>query len=197
MYMAADYAGGPDPDNPDSEPDWTEIGAFGSDANNDLWVVDWWSSQDDPSVWITAWLSMLRRHKPLYYFEEKGPILRALHGSMELALREANQAVMRMGLASASDKASRALGFAALAAAGRVWIPECDWGDRLVNQLCAFNGQDGRVDDMVDVCSLLGRGVDHVWATLPPPKPKADIAELIGAPMKVSDLMTLNKPKGW
>lgn len=197
IYMSADYAGGPDPDNPDSEPDWTEFGVFGSDKANDLWVVDWWSSQDDPAVWITAWLQLIRRHDPLYFFEEKGPILRALHGSMELAMRESSTYVLRYPLASASDKASRALGFAALAAAGKVWIPECEWGDRLINQLCAFNGQDGRVDDMVDVCSLFGRGINHVWASLPPPAAKPSIDELISAPMKISDLMTPTSPKGW
>ena len=196
-YMAADYAGGPDPDNPGSEPDWTEFGVFGSDQDNALWVVDWWSSQEDPAVWITAWLQLVRTHKPLYFFEEKGPILRALHGTMELAMRESNTYTLRYPLASASDKASRALGFAALAAAGKVWIPECEWGERLLNQLCAFNGQDGRVDDMVDVCSLFGRGVDRVWATLPPPKPQPTAAELIAQPMKVSDMMKPTRPKGW
>ena len=79
-------------------------------------------------------------------------------------MRESGTYTIRMPLASASDKASRALGFAARAAAGTVWIPKCEWGDRLVNQLCAFNGQDGRTDDMVDVCSLLGRGIDQVFA---------------------------------
>ena len=197
LYMAADYAGGPDPDNPDSEPDWTEFGVFGSDQANDLFVVDWWSSQEDPAVWITAWIQLLRRHKPLYFFEEKGPILRALHGSMELAMRETQAYVMRYPLASASDKASRALGFAALAAAGKVWIPECDWGDRLINQLCAFNGQDGRVDDMVDVCSLFGRGIDHVWAHLAPKQEAKDVDALIAAAPKVSELMKPIKPKGW
>lgn len=197
LYMAADYAGGPDPDNPDSDPDWTEFGVFGSDKSNDLWVVDWWSSQEDPAVWITAWIQLIRRHKPLYFFEEKGPILRALHGSMELAMRETGVYTLRHALASASDKASRALGFAALAAAGKVWIPENEWGERLLNQLCAFNGQDGRTDDMVDVCSLFGRGIDHVWATLPPPKPQPDIDTIIAAPLKVGDMMTPTRAKGW
>jgi hypothetical protein len=32
----------------------------------------------------------------------------------------------------------------------------------LLNQLCSFTGEDGRPDDAVDVCSLIGRGLDHM-----------------------------------
>ena len=60
-------------------------------------------------------------------------------------------------------KAERALGFAARASAGAVYLPmDKPWAIRLLNQLCAFTGEDGRTDDMVDVCSLIGRGLDHM-----------------------------------
>lgn len=172
-YLASDYAGGPDPDNPDSEPDYTEHGCGGLDDSGDLWLVDWWSGQEDPAVWIRAWLAMIRRNRPLIAFEEKGVIRRTLDGAINKAMREEKTFVRREGLASAGSKASRALGFAARAAAGTVWIPECEWGDRLVNQLCAFNGQDGRTDDMVDVCSLLARGLDEMTDARPAPEQPA------------------------
>lgn len=162
FYVASDYAGGPDPEDPDSDPDFTEHGCAGLDHNGDMWFVDWWSGQEDPNVWIKAWLAMVRRHKPLRAFEEKGPILRAVDGAITKAMRESQTFTRRTGLASAGNKAARALGFAARAAAGTVWIPECEWGDRLINQLCAFNGQDGKIDDMVDVCSLMARGLDDM-----------------------------------
>lgn len=168
-YLASDYAGGPDPDDPDSEPDWTEHGGAGLDPVGDMWFVDWWSGQEDPDVWIKAWLAMVRRLRPLVAFEEKGVILRSLNGAINKAMRENNTFVHREGLTSASDKASRALGFAARAAAGTVHIPRTEWGDRLINQLCSFNGQDGRVDDMVDVCSLLARGLDKMADARPGP----------------------------
>lgn len=196
LYMASDYAGGPDPDNPDSDPDWTEHGVWGADSNLDLWALDWWSGQEDPSVWIKSWLALIRRHKPLFHFEEKGPILRSVHGAMELAMRESQTYVMRYPLASAGDKASRAMGFAARAAAGTVWIPETEWGDRLINQLCAFNGQDGRTDDMADVCSLLGRGVELVWAAQKPAE-KPDPVAILTAPPKVSDFLAPVQKPSW
>lgn len=172
LYMASDYAGAPDPEEPDADPDWTEHGVWGIDPNGDLWAKDWWSGQEDPSVWIAALMAMYKRHSPLYAFEEKGVILRTVDGSITEAMRRNKKYVVREALASAGNKASRALGFAARAAAGTVWIPNTKWGDRLINQLCAFNGQQGRTDDMVDVCSLVGRGIDMLQDAIPEPDPK-------------------------
>ena len=172
LYMASDYAGAPDPEEPDADPDWTEHGVWGIDPNGDLWAKDWWSGQEDPSVWIAALMAMYKRHSPLYAFEEKGVILRTVDGSITEAMRRNKKYVVREALASAGNKASRALGFAARAAAGTVWIPNTEWGDRLINQLCAFNGQQGRTDDMVDVCSLVGRGIDMLQDAIPEPDPE-------------------------
>lgn len=172
LYMASDYAGAPDPEEPDADPDWTEHGVWGIDPNGDLWAKDWWSGQEDPSVWIAALIALYKRHSPLYAFEEKGVILRTVDGSITEAMRRNKKYVVREALASAGNKASRALGFAARAAAGTVWIPNTEWGDRLINQLCAFNGQQGRTDDMVDVCSLVGRGIDMLQDAIPEPDPE-------------------------
>lgn len=170
LYMATDYAGAPDPDDPDADPDWTEHGVWGVDTSGDLWAVDWWSGQEDPSVYIAAWLKLAKRHKPLYAFEEKGAILRTVDGSVRTAMRHAKTYVVREALASAGSKADRALGFAAQASMGGVWIPNTEWGDRLINQLCGFTGQQGRTDDMVDVCSLVGRGIALVHEPSPEPE---------------------------
>lgn len=200
-YLASDYAGGPDPDNPDSDPDFTEHGCFGLDDKGDLWAVDWWSGQTDPDVWIKAWLAMIRRNKPLTAFEEKGVILRTVSGAINKAMREASTFVHREGLPSAGNKASRALGFAARAAAGTVWIPETEWGDRLLNQLCAFNGQDGKVDDMVDVCSLMARGLDDMTNASKPepakPEPPAPFTDAYWQKRERMDSADENQKKAY
>lgn len=163
LYVASDYAGGPDADNPDSDPDWTEHGVWGLSPTGDLYAVDWWSGQEDPSAWIDAWIELLGRHRPLAAFEEKGVILRSLDSSISKRMRETQTYVRRVPLAPAGSKAERALGFAARASAGAVYLPAGKpWAVRLLNQLCAFTGQDGRTDDMVDVCSLVGRGLDEM-----------------------------------
>lgn len=169
MYMATDYAGAPDPDEPEREPDWNEFGVGGMDVNGALWFVDWYSGQEDAADWLPAWTALARRYMPRAVFEEKGTILRTIDGTITRELQRIRLNVYRHPIASASSKADRALGFAAYASTNDVWVPECEWGDRLINQLCAFTGQDGKVDDMVDVCSLMGRGVDAMQNALQEP----------------------------
>lgn len=174
-YIASDYAGGQDPDHPEREPDNTEHGVAGIDCNGDLWFLDWYTGEgEDMAVWIPAWIAMLKRNKPLMAFEESGVILRTTNGSINKAMQHAKEYVQRQAIPSAGAKASRALGFALTASIGKVWIPNTEWGDRLINQLCAFTGQDGRKDDMVDVCSLLARGIDLMAEAAPPPPPKPE-----------------------
>jgi PBSX family phage terminase large subunit len=170
LYMASDYAGAPDPDS-DREPDYTEHGVAGLSENGDLYLADWYSDQTDPEQWIEAATTLVKRHKPKLWFEEKGVILRSIDASITKRLREKDcVSTLRYPLASAGSKAERALGFAARASAGAVYLPRNQpWAERLLNQLCAFTGEDGKTDDGVDVCSLLARGLD-VMANARPPK---------------------------
>lgn len=155
-YVASDYAVTEDGG------DHTEHGVWGLSNSGDLYAVDWWSGQTNTAESIEAWLGLIKAHKPLAAFDEKGVILRAIEPAIVKRMRETQTFVRREALASAGSKAERALGFAARAAAGTVYLPRTPWAMRLLNQLCAFNGEDGRQDDAVDVCSLIGRGLDEM-----------------------------------
>lgn len=162
LYIASDYAAPPDPDNPAADPDWTEHGVFGVDPDDNVYVLAWWSGQEDPAVWIDAWIDLCSRHEPMAAFREKGAILRSVDGQMRRRMEQRGVYTRCIDLASISGKAERALGFAARASLKKVFLPNGQpWSARLLNQLCAFTGQDGRTDDMVDACSLFGRGVEH------------------------------------
>ncbi|MEB1529884.1 PBSX family phage terminase large subunit [Xanthomonas sp. WHRI 7945] len=162
LYMASDYAVTPD------DGDYTEHGVWGLSELGDLYAVDWWYGQKDPAEWIDAWIDLVSRRRPLAAFEEKGVILRAVDSAITKRMRETQTFVNRIALASAGSKAERALGFAARASAGSVYLPAGKpWAIRLLNQLCAFNGEDGRQDDGVDVCSLVGRGLDDMANAAP------------------------------
>lgn len=167
LYIASDYAVTPDGG------DFTEHGVWGLAANGDLYAVDWWHGQTDPAEWIDAWIGLVAQHRPLAAFEEKGVILRAVESSITKRMRETQTFAHRIALASAGSKAERALGFAARASAGTVHLPRLPWAVRLLNQLCAFNGEDGRQDDGVDVCSLIGRGLDSMANASPAAPAKA------------------------
>ncbi|MGH8172504.1 MAG: PBSX family phage terminase large subunit [Rhodanobacteraceae bacterium] len=170
-YLASDYAVTDVEDDDAQTPDFTEHGAWSLDTGGNLYATDWWSGQTDPEVWIDAACGMIGRRKPLIWFDEKGVIRRAVNSALEKRLREKQIFVMRHGITSAGSKAERALGFAARASAGTVYLPVTPagwdvetqgkfWADAVIDQLCSFTGQEGRVDDKVDVCSLIARGLD-------------------------------------
>lgn len=161
-YISSDYAGGLDPDNPDSDPDETAHGVWGVTKDGDLYLVDGCSGQADTAETIGQWLGLVGKYKPLRAFDEKGPILRAIDPFIRRAMRTKQIFVTRESLPSAGSKSDRALGFAALASAGCVYLPNTPFGQKVLNQLCAFNGQDGRPDDLVDMCSLMARGLDFM-----------------------------------
>lgn len=187
MYCASDYAGAPDPDAPAREPDYTEHGAAGLDSGGNLFFKHWWSGQTDAETWIKAMIGMAARVRPLMWFEEKGVILRSQDAAITKRIQESKTYIYRVPLASAGAKADRALGFAARCAAGTVYFPlnpdgtKPEWVERCINQLCAFTGQDGKTDDMVDVCSLLARGLDHMMNASGPKKPDEDDAVRVGS----------------
>lgn len=172
IYGASDYAVTDEADAQGGDPDWTEHGSWGLDEHGDLWAIDWESGQVDTGKGLELWLELCRRKPPVQWFDEAGVIHRAIAPARGKLMRERQQFVHIETLPSAGSKAERALGFAARASVGAVHIPDTPWGDRLVDQLCAFNGQDGRTDDMVDVCSLIARGLDQMANAQPTARPE-------------------------
>lgn len=167
-YLATDYAT-TDIEDPEvkTEPDFTELGVWGIDRERELWAVDWWSGQVEPGGkdgWIEAMVTLCKKWPVERIFEEKGPIYRATRQAVSKSLREKGCMAVRTPIASVNSKVDRAMGFVALASDLIVHIPNTEWGNRLVDQLCAFTGQKGRVDDMVDVCSILARGIELMAA---------------------------------
>jgi phage terminase large subunit-like protein len=60
-------------------------------------------------------------------------------------------------LVRSGDKAAIARSFQGMASSGMVYIPNCEWGDRLIDQLCKF--PTGKYDDAVDVCALMALAI--------------------------------------
>lgn len=163
IYAASDFAvtegGG----------DYTEHGVFGVDQNNNIYVIDWWRGQSQADVWIDSMADLIRRHKPLCWFGEAGPIRRSVEPFMMRRLQE-RQAYCRIEwMASIHDKESRARSIQALASMGKVFLPKnAVWRADVWGQLIRFPA--GKHDDAVDVFSLLGRGLEHVGPVSKPKK---------------------------
>lgn len=157
IYGASDYAvtegGG----------DFTEHGIFAVDAWSNVHIIDWWRGQAATDVWIEAQCDLINKHKPLCWFGESGPIRRAIEPFLLRRIEERNAFCRIEWLPSIADKPTRCRPFQALAASGKVFVPRnATWKADVVGQLLRFPV--GLHDDAVDVCSLLGRGIEHIRA---------------------------------
>lgn len=165
VYLASDFATTPDGG------DWTEHGVFGIDSDGTTYVLDWWYGQVDTGTGIDEALNLCSRWKPRMWFDEAGVIRRALDPAIGKRMAERGIWVLRESTSTAGRKDERAAGFAARMQHGNVRLPRGpDWAVRLLNQLCAFTGEEGRQDDAVDVCAVFSRGLDEVDAAWKPPQ---------------------------
>lgn len=168
-YGASDYA------VTEGSGDYTEHGVFGIDAMNNVFIVDWWRGQSTSDVWIERKCGLIKDYRPMCWFGEAGPIRRAVEPYMVRRMNELQAFCRIEWLPSISDKPTRARSFQALASMGKVFVPRhAGWKSELMGQLLRFPV--GKYDDGVDVCSLIGRGLELIHA------PSS------GAPLKYSNI---------
>lgn len=153
-YISTDFAVS------EGKGDYTEFGAFAIDQSDDIWITDWWADRTTSDNWIERLLDMVAAHKPLSVFGESGVIRKSVEPFLTKRMRERNTYSRMDWLTRTNDKAAMARSFQARAAQGKVHIPYTDWGNRLIEQLCAFPA--GKHDDAVDVCALIGLALDDI-----------------------------------
>lgn len=148
IYGTSDYA------VTDGDGDWTVHRIWGVDPSGDLYRLAGWRGQTSSDIWIDAQLDLIKAHKPLCWFGEAGVIAKAIGPALTRRMRERSVFCRVEYLPSIHDKPTRARGFQARAASGRVWFEQgADLGEFL-----AFPA--GRHDDEVDAASLIGRALD-------------------------------------
>lgn len=162
--------------------DWTELAIWGMDSNSTLWALEWWSKQVDTGESVEKMLEMIERKKVRLWFNEGGVIDKAMRPAFQRRARE----MMSPGkhfcpgedgepvichkthdvycdlrsLPSMRDKIAKAMNFQARASLGQVRLPRrATWTEQVLLQLLSLPA--GRHDDKVDVCGLIGRGVDQ------------------------------------
>lgn len=148
-------------------PDFTDLGAFGINADGDIYCEDGWYGQDAPDVTIEKTIDLIVRFQPVEQLIEKGVILNAMQGALTRRMRERKQKGEKAlcviePMASNKDKIAKVAAFRARAKLGKVYVKEGPWGDRLIAQLCSFPF--GRYDDAVDMVGMIGRRVDDMFA---------------------------------
>jgi predicted phage terminase large subunit-like protein len=163
LYGASDYAVS------EGQGDYTEHGIFGLDFSGSIYLIDWWRAQSSSDVWIERQCDLINQYQPLIWFGEAGPIRKAIEPFLKRRMTERGALCRLEWLPSIHDKVVRCRPFQARAAMGNVFMPKfSSWKPELMSQLMRFPA--GKYDDAVDVCSLIGRGLEHARVPVAPKK---------------------------
>lgn len=158
VYGTSDYA------VTDGDGDYTVHRIWGVSPDGDLYRLGGWSGQTTSDVWIDQLLDLIKAFKPLTWFGEAGVIQKAIEPALKRRMQERKVFCRMEWLPSIHDKPTRARGFQARAACGRVWFEQ---GADLTEYL-QFPA--GKHDDEVDNASLIGRALDEAHPGIVPAK---------------------------
>lgn len=186
-YITSDHAPAGEEDS-----DFTCVRVWGVDPEGDLYMLDGFRHQEtlDKSAdrvvgnvvagrrgkvkpGDPVYEGLIKRHKPFAWFPEDDNNWKSAKGFVTRLMREEGT-FCRIEPVSphGSDKTVKAQAFQAMAASGRVWIPDTPEGDEVINQYVKFPG--GANDDEVDAAAIMGRVLDEahpaIAATPEPPK---------------------------
>ncbi len=142
--------------------DYTVHRVWGVDPKGDLYRLAGWRGQATSDVWIDRLIDLFTIWKPLAWFGESGVIHRAIEPMLKRRMQERDTYCRMVWIPSISDKATRARGFQARAAMGKV---KFEAGADL-DEFLKFPA--GKHDDEVDVASLMGRALDDAHPAIVP-----------------------------
>lgn len=142
--------------------DYTEHGVFGLDANDQLYVLDWWWGQTSSDVWVEKQCDLIYKHKPLMWATERGVIWRSVKPYLTQRMTQRRLTQTRIeDLPTTGDKPAMARGAQAMASMGAVKFPQRSaFHERVISQLISFPG--GAYDDAVDVLGGAVRAIPLV-----------------------------------
>lgn len=188
-YGASDYA--VTEKSASNDPDWSEHGVFGMDPDGDLYAVDWWADRVTLDKSADAEIDLARRWRVSEWWGARGKDENAV-APMRKRLQRERAAKGQTGvyyhrdlLPDDKDKIAKFATFRGYLHAGCVYLPiGREWATRLAGLLCKFRGAETDQDDAVDVCGLIGRGLDQMRD----PKPPKDSEPQSTGPFTLKDL---------
>lgn len=158
-YLTSDHA-------QTEDGDWTVFRIWGLAPDGDVYLVGGFRIRATLDLIVDRAIELIRRYKPFCWFPENDATWRNMAPFVTKALRDANLGVRIEPLGTAGDKVSKARGFQGLAAQGRVWLPDTQEGDEILDEYLRFPA--GKHDDEVDAAALIGRALDEAHPGIAP-----------------------------
>ena len=157
IYAASDHAVGVDRTRNDA----TCLMIIGVDQQDDIYVLDcWWQKQPTDKV-VDAMLELIRKHKPLIWWAEKGHISKAIGPFLRKRMAEERVYCRIEEVTPVANKVQRAQSILGRMAMKKVQMPKnAHWTGAAVDELLKF--PQGRHDDFVDTLAWVGMGLSRL-----------------------------------
>jgi len=154
IYAASDHAVGIDK----TRHDLTCLLVVGVDDQEDIYLLDcWWARQPSDMV-VKAMLELIRRHKPLIWWAERGHISKAIGPFLRKRMFETKTHCRIEEVTPVANKVQRSQSMIGRMAMKKVYFPKVSaWGQRAVDELLKF--PNARHDDFVDTLAWIGMGL--------------------------------------
>lgn len=155
IYVASDHAVAVD-----QSADKTCLIPVGVDSEGTVWVLpDVWWRQANTEVVVEAMLSIIRRHRPLAWFAERGHIAKSIGPFLRRRMLEEGVYASVRDLPITADKQTRAQSIQGRMAMQKVRFPSfATWWLEARKQMLQF--PHGPHDDFVDALAWIGLGLD-------------------------------------
>ena len=159
IYAASDHAVGVDKTRNDA----TCLMIVGVDSNDDIYIIDtWWEKQPTDKV-VDAMLALMRKHKPLIWWAEKGHISKAIGPFLKKRMAEEKTYCRIEEVTPVHNKVQRAQSILGRMAMKKVFLPKHSvWTQKAVDELLKF--PQSRHDDFVDTIAWIGLGLSRLAA---------------------------------
>ena len=157
IYAASDHAVGTDKTRNDA----TCLLVVGVDKNDDIYLIDCWWEKQSADKCVDAMLNLIRRHKPLLWWAEKGHISKAIGPFLRKRMAEERVYCSIHEVTPVANKVQRAQSILGRMAMKKVFLPKNSvWTQKAVDELLKF--PNSRHDDFVDTLAWVGMGLDRL-----------------------------------
>jgi len=157
IYAASDHAVGIDK----TRHDLTCLLIVGVDENEDIYLIDCWWSRQPSDVVVKAMLELMRRHKPLIWWAERGHISKAIGPFLRKRMFETKTHCRIEEVTPVANKVQRSQSIIGRMAMKKVYFPKVSaWSQKGIDELLKF--PNARHDDFVDTLSWIGMGLGQL-----------------------------------